>query len=331
MTNQEKADLFCKDWLQGKSTFSITTSGSTGIPKTIELSRGQLTRSAEKTIHALGLRGGMTSLVCLDVNFIAGKMMLVRSMLAGLEMIVVEPKANPLEDIDKSIDFTAMVPYQVMNSTGSKFSGKIIVGGGPVSFELLEKIKRIDHAIFYATFGMTETISHIALQRLNGNDPQQHFHTLDGVEIGQDDRQCLIIKADHLDEIIITNDIVDIISPHEFKWLGRYDNVINSGGIKVIPEKVEQVVSSWLNENGLDNNFFVTGMDHDRLGKQVVLVIEGAIFRETEAKLVDELRAKLDKYEVPKKVLYNTAFVMTATGKINRKLSLENALPRPGS
>lgn len=331
MTNKEHADLFCKEWLQGKSSFTFRTSGSTGAPKIIELHRDQMIASATKTIKALDLREGMTSLVCLDVNFIAGSMMLVRSMVANMNMIVVEPKSNPFDGISSEIDFAAMVPYQVENTADGSFHGKIIVGGASISPELLEKIKRIRHATFYATFGMTETVSHIALQQLNGDNPQDHFHTLQGIEISTDDRQCLIIKADHLNDVVVTNDIVDIISPNEFKWIGRYDNVINSGGVKITPEKVEEIIEGWFKENGFDNRFFVTGIDHEKLGAQVVLVVERKLPEIEEGKLLASLRDRLNKYEVPKQVLYAEKFITGPTQKINRKQSIENALPRPSS
>jgi O-succinylbenzoic acid--CoA ligase len=335
MTNKENAELFRKEWLEGRSVFCIKTSGSTGAPKVIEIRREQMIASAKKTIKALDLQHGMTSLVCLDVNYIAGTMMVVRSMVAGMNMIVVEPKSDPLEDIsDLPIDFAALVPYQLDAILGSAHQlrnvKKIILGGAPASPDLLDKIRRIKHTTLYATFGMTETLSHIALQRLNGGDPQDCFHTLDGIDISLDDRGCLVIKADYLDSSVVTNDLVELIDDRSFRWLGRYDNVINSGGVKVIPEKVEQAIGEWLSSNGFDNRFFVTGTPNNQLGTQVVLVVEGWIFKETEDKLLTGLKEVLSKYEVPKKVVYTNAFAHTPTGKINRKVSLENALPSPG-
>src|ERR1044071_8610028 len=142
MTNKEKADLFCREWLEGNPTFTITTSGSTGTPKTIELRRDQMIASAKKTIKALDLREGMTSLICLDVNFIAGKMMIVRSLVAGMNMIVVEPIANPFSNLpDAKIDFIALVPYQLSAILSSTLRGKlhdvgkVILGGAPTAFE----------------------------------------------------------------------------------------------------------------------------------------------------------------------------------------------------
>jgi O-succinylbenzoic acid--CoA ligase len=328
MTNKESADLFCKEWLEGKSAFTIQTSGSTGVPKTIEFRREQMIASARKTIKALDLREGMTSLVCLNVNFIAGRMMLVRSLEAGMRMIIAEPAADPLENLrGQHIDFAAMVPYQLeccLNRSDSV--NKIILGGAPISASLAHKIQALKNEC-YATFGMTETITHIALQKLNGKDKQDYFETLEGIDITVDNRGCLVIKTDYLDEDVVTNDVVELIDYYRFRWLGRFDNVINSGGIKVIPEKVERIVAEYLTSN----QFFVGALDHEQLGQQVVLVIEGTLNSEEEDDLMKRLREKLSRYEIPKQVLYSDRFVATSTQKINRKLSIENALPRPSS
>ncbi|MEJ0030768.1 MAG: AMP-binding protein [Bacteroidota bacterium] len=323
MTNKEKANLFCKEWHEGKEWFSLTTSGSTGTPKTIEVHRDQMTASAKKTIKALGLRKGMTALVCLDVNFIAGKMMVVRSLVAGMEMVVVEPSADPFEGINSKIDFAALVPYQVRNSN---LSGKIIIGGAPISFELLSKIKATQTPI-YATFGMTETLSHVALQKLNGNDAQDFFEVLDGIDISVDERQCLVIKADYLKDVIVTNDIVELINENQFRWLGRWDNIINTGGVKVIPEKIEKAIYDSIP----DHKYFVASLPHEQLGQQVVLVIEGSMTLEQEKELIENIRTRSSKYEVPGQILYSREFVRTQTQKINRIESLKNALPRPSS
>lgn len=321
---------FCADWKAGKETFEITTSGSTGTPKQIILHREQMIAGAMKTAKELDLKKGMTCLVCIDTNYIGGLMMLVRAMVIDMKIMVAEPSATPLENIKEHIDFTAMVPYQVLNTGNDEFTGKVIIGGAPVNIELQEKVKGIKSATFYATFGMTETLSHIALQRLNGNNPDETFRTLEGVDISTDDRQCLIINADHLTGTVVTNDIVEIINPKEFKWLGRYDNIINSGGVKVMPEKIERSVGEWLSSNGCDNHFFVTGIAHERLGTQVTLVIEGRLFKEAEMQLLLSLRDTLGKYEVPKTVLYASKFTYTATQKIDRTATIKNALPRPG-
>jgi O-succinylbenzoic acid--CoA ligase len=334
MTNQEKADLFCKEWLEGRSTFTINTSGSTGAPKIIQLRREQMIASAKRTIKALDLQKGMTSLVCLDVSFIAGKMMLVRSLIAGMNMIVVEPKANPFEDLpDKKIDFAAMVPYQLSTLiiAGKAMNiGKIILGGAPASQLLLREIRDLRVPV-YATFGMTETITHIALRKLNGDDEQDYFEVLEGVGISTDDRGCLVIRADYLDDVVTTNDIIELVDVGKFRWLGRFDDVINSGGIKILPGTIERAIEEYFSSGDIGNRFFVAGRQHEQLGQQVVLVVEGDLAAEEEENLLDWLRKTLSKYEIPKVVLYADHFAMTETQKINRRSSMENALPRPNS
>ena len=334
---ERKSIDFCREWVTGKSSFVITTSGSTGAPKTIELKREEMIASANKTIAALDLQEGMMSMVCLDTNFVAGKMMLVRSMVAGMKMIIMEPSSNPLEGFSEEvkINFAAFVPYQLATMLSSPQRSmvnaidKIIIGGSSIGTELMNDIQNLN-AQCYATFGMTETLTHIALQKLNGPDRQDFFEALAGVDISVDDRRCLIIKADYLDKPIVTNDIVELMDAQKFRWLGRWDNVINSGGIKVMPEKIEGAVGHCMLSQQLTNKFFVAGLPHKALGSQVVLVIEGMITSDAEKELMKSLNQSLHKYEIPKEVLYANAFTYTATQKIDRLTSLKNALPRPG-
>jgi O-succinylbenzoic acid--CoA ligase len=272
----------------------------------------------------------MTSLVCLDVNFIAGKMMIVRSLIAGMKMIIVEPTANPLENIPiTKIDFAALVPYQLdailASPQRSQLNeiGKIILGGASVSHQLLRKIESLKTEC-YATFGMTETLSHIALQKLTGHERQDFFEVLDGINISVDSRQCLVINAGYLEGTVVTNDIVEMIDAKRFRWLGRFDNVINSGGVKVMPEKIEKEIARYL-----DNEFFVAAVPHEQLGQQVVLVVEGMIPEMQEEELLNSLKKTLTRYEVPKQILYADEFIKTQTQKINRSASLEKASPRP--
>lgn len=327
-TNERRALDFCKEWLRGRESFSITTSGSTGPPIRIEVRREAMVASAKNTAIALGLRPGMTALVCLDTGFIAGMMMLVRGMTTGMNMIITEPSSNPLHGIPPyRIDFAALVPYQLSTMLRSNDRdrvstiGTIILGGATVSADLLTMIEELP-AQCYATFGMTETLSHIALRKLNGPSKQDSFHALEGISLERDDRGCLVIRASYLREAVITNDLVEIIGPKEFKWLGRYDNVINSGGVKVIPEKVEKLIGDWMVARKVSNRFFVTGVAHPELGSEVTLVVEGMFSKEDEYALLTSLRSALGKYEVPRRVFYKEHFVETRTGKIDRKASL---------
>jgi O-succinylbenzoic acid--CoA ligase len=325
--NERKAVEFCIQWLNDKSTFEITTSGSTGLPKPITIRRQAMIASAEATANALGLLPGMTSLVCLDTSFIAGMMMLVRCLNTGMNMIVEEPSANPLKGLgDTEVDFAALVPYQVVTILQSPERsrlaaiGTIILGGAAVSPELRQQVSDLPGGC-YATFGMTETLSHIALQKLNGLSKQETFHTLDGIKISVDARGCLVIDANYLDEVVVTNDLVELVNAKEFKWLGRYDNIINSGGVKVIPEKIEGVVANWMAARRYSNRFFVAGVGHSQLGEQVVLFMEGTLPKEDEHALLNSLRTALGKYELPGRVFYKEHFVETKSGKIDRRAS----------
>jgi O-succinylbenzoic acid--CoA ligase len=326
--NGSKALMFCKKWLEGNEAFNITTSGSTGAPKKVTVRRQSMLASAQRTAEALKLRPGMTALVCLDTGFIAGMMMLVRGLTTGMNMIVTEPSANPLRNLASAkIDFAALVPYQMNAMLNSEqreqlaLIGTIILGGAAINADLHRAISNIPAAC-YATFGMTETLSHIALQRLNGVQRQENFHVLKGILISADERGCLVINADYLDKPIVTNDIVEIIRPGEFKWIGRWDNLINSGGIKVVPEKIEKIVAEWMLQKSLQNRFFVTGRAHQEFGQQVVLVIEGKISQEQKEDMMRALAQAVTRYELPKDVVFVDQFKETATGKIDRSASL---------
>jgi o-succinylbenzoate---CoA ligase len=332
--NQVGSLDFVNSWLEGKAQFIVETSGSTGTPKRIVITRQMMTASARKTIEALGLQEGDTALACLHSHFIAAKMMLVRCLIGRLNIVITEPSVNPLLTIagDSPIDFAALVPYQVHAAINGSASAhvnrikKVIIGGAAVDRQLSAALLNVKTQC-YATFGMTETISHIALQKINGSDRQDHFTTLRGVTVSTDDRDCLIIDADHLPETIVTNDIVELISTTEFRWLGRWDNVINSGGVKVIPEKIEQIVGQWMADNNYPNRYFASSTPHERLGQQVVLVIEGQL--KSLPHLLETMQLTLSKYEVPKQFLCTEKFKETRTGKVDRAATLMVALPCP--
>ncbi|HET9054339.1 MAG TPA: acyl-CoA synthetase, partial [Cyclobacteriaceae bacterium] len=192
----------------------------------------------------------------------------------------------------------------------------VIVGGASVSTALLEKIKTLSCNV-YATYGMTETVSHIALQKLNEPHAQDYFETLPNITIKADVRDCLVIGLPDFSEPVITNDLVNIIDKTRFKILGRYDNIINSGGIKLIPEAIEKKIEPFLKQS-----FFVAGIPDERLGQKLVLMIEVG----TVPGLLPALKSALDAYEVPKEIFYTEAFTRTETQKINRAQTLERAL-----
>jgi o-succinylbenzoate---CoA ligase len=323
---------FCRDWLNGKEKFTLHTSGSTGDPKAIEFTRNQLEASARLTASVLGLQKDFTSLVCLDTRYTAGMMMLVRSLVSGMNMIIVEPASNPLEKISESdsIDFAAMVPLQVetiLKSPTKKNLNEIkivLIGGAELSHKTAKALAPLK-ASFFATYGMTETLSHIALQKLNGKDAQDFFQALPGIALSKDERDCLTILAPHIsDKVIITNDLVEFVSPTQFRWLGRADNVINTGGVKVIPEKIEAMIGELLDEMKISRRFFVAAIPHPALGESVNLFFEGEPLPVlTEELIRKKIDGSLDRFQRPRSIHYVEKFIVTGTGKINKGRTID--------
>ena len=315
---------FLNKWFNDVPYIEVNTSGSTGNPKVIQLQKEHMIQSAKATGAFFNLFENTTALLCMSPNYIAGKMMLVRTLTLGWQLDVIEPTSNPLEYTSKAYDFAAMVPLQLHNSlTKIHKIKKLIVGGGVVSTELLGEIQNIRTEVF-ATYGMTETITHIAVKKLNNFSnvfasemKQSHYKTLPNITISKDSRGCLIINAPKIaSERITTNDLVQLISETEFKWLGRFDSIINSGGIKLIPEQIEEKLATILKQR-----FFVAGISDSLLGEQLILIIEGV---ENDTILAEVKKLKtLSKFEIPKKSYFVTKFVETETRKINRKETLK--------
>ena len=306
---------FLLDWIDDSPTISVQTSGSTGAPKTIVLKKVQMQNSALATGSYFNLSPKSSSLLCLPATYIAGKMMLVRAMVLGLDIHFVEPTSNPLENSKRSFDFGAMVPLQVAISLPKlSLLQKLIIGGAPISDSLRKEIIGISNAS-YETYGMTETITHIAVKPLNnGVADDAPFSILPDVEISKDDRGCLVINAPKIaDETVVTNDVIELVSETEFKWLGRFDNVINSGGIKLSPEQVEAKLS-----NILDQPFFIASLPDAKLGEQLVLVIEGTMKENDVLKKITS-SPLLSKYEVPRQIKTIPVFLRTESGQVMRK------------
>lgn len=314
---------FLMDWLNNKDHLFVRTSGSTGIPKTIKINKQYMVNSAIASGDFFNISVGDTALHCLPADYIAGKMMLIRAMILGLEIDLVAPTLNPLEEVKKEYDFSAMIPLQLKNSLGKINQIKnLIVGGSYVSKALIDAVQSVDTNIF-ETYGMTETVTHIAAKQLNNFNETtgslaSHFKLLPNISIQKDDRDCLVIDAPYISEdTIVTNDIVDIISDSEFEWIGRYDNVINSGGVKLIPENIESKLSGVI-----PNRFFVIGKEDESLGERLVLVVEGESSQLK--KVEDKIKSLtiLDQYEVPKEIVFLDKFNETENGKIIRELAV---------
>jgi O-succinylbenzoic acid--CoA ligase len=250
---------------------------------------------------------------CLPTNYVAGKMMFVRSFILGLEMKFVEPTSDPLKNIDEEFDFCAMVPLQAKNSLEklkTKQIKKLIIGGVKVHKALEQELVKLPMEI-YETYGMTETITHIAAKRIG----EEAFTVLPNVKISVDERECLVIKAKNISSHkIVTNDIVNLISDTQFVWEGRYDNIINSGGIKLLPEQIEDKLSTLI-----PRRYFVSGVEDEILGEKTVLYVEGAPFT-----IEESVFNVLEKFEKPKEIIFIKKFNETATGKIMRNESLES-------
>ncbi|WP_018477518.1 AMP-binding protein [Pontibacter roseus] len=326
---------FIRDWLSGVQEFPIQTSGSTGAPKLIALTRRQMEISARRTLKLLRLKQGDSMLVCLNTEYIAGIMMLVRGLLAEMDMTIVEPISNPLELVPEGqpIDFASFVPMQLQTILQDvpeeaveqlNQMKAILVGGAPVSFSLQRDLKQLQVPVYH-TYGMTETVSHIALRLLNGPTAAEYYETLEGVTIGQDNRGCLTIKADITDnETLITNDIVEILTPTRFRWIGRADNTINTGGVKVQTETVEVAVSEALADLERPPRFFVASQPDELLGEKMILILEGEkLPEEVEQQMQEKMRSLLRKFEMPKDTYYCPAFSETATGKISRQRTMQ--------
>lgn len=316
---EQQIGSFLLDWLKPTSYIEVYTSGSTGKPKKIRLKKQHMINSAMATSRFFDLPSSTKALLCLPADYIAGKMMLVRAMFLGWDLDTVPPSSNPLDNLFKVYDFAAMTPFQLDNSIARlHLVKKLIIGGGAVSPRLRKMLTDFDSKIF-ETYGMTETCSHIAAKRLNPTKKKKSwrpFKLLPNVSIAQDERGCLIIKAPNLlDEEIVTNDVVEIVTYKKFLWKGRYDNIINSGGIKLYPEEIERKLNKII-----DRRFFVTSMPDDSLGEKLVLFVEDDFSEETIAELqkaIDGLKS-LDKYEKPKKIYLIEKFEETPNGKIHR-------------
>lgn len=280
------------------------------------------------TTDRLGLVEGDRALICLNTELIAGKMMLVRGLETGMEMFVIPPSSNPLKEIpdEAALDFTALVPYQletILKQSPQKTHilnrmKAIIVGGAPVSASLEESIQKLKVPV-YLTFGMTETVSHIALRRLNGDQRSEYFHTLDGITVRTDERGCLIIDYLMNSAPIVTNDLVEIAGSNSFRWLGRIDHVINSGGIKIHPEKTERQIEEVCSLQGIDKRFFITGFPDLEFGEVAALVIEDQPWGMAEtSSFLEEVKKRLHKYEVPKHLFFVPQFKETPSGKVDR-------------
>ncbi len=310
--------LFLEEWFSKKDSITLHTSGSTGSPKRIDLMKSWMIYSARQTCTYFELGHPHTALLCLPAAYIAGRMMIVRALVCGFNLISVQPSASPLANLQQSIDFAAITPYQLYHSLEilkkKSLVDKLIVGGGEIDAGLQKQIQNIPTKV-YGTYGMTETSSHIALQRINGREKEDFFRVLGHTKITKDHRNCLMIENSGLfDGTLITNDIVEIKNDRQFKWMGRYDNIINSGGIKVVPEEVEKQIAHLREEP-----MVISSVGSKKFGESIVLVVEKESLSSNEKDLLlQQIKSLVHPYSMPKDVFCLSRFPQTPSGKTDR-------------
>jgi len=314
---------FIQQWMNGQQEFTIQTSGSTGIPKQLIISRKQMIISAKRTGDFLVLKKGDTALICLSAAYIAGKMMLVRTIELGLKATFISPCTDPFLKVEHPFDFTALVPLQVQEVLSKPVSKllfqktkNIIIGGAALSNKLENQLQDSSNNIFQ-TYGMTETVSHVALKNISKGE--KIYEALPNISFSVDQRNCLIIADPTSSEITIqTNDIVDLVSTTSFVWKGRADYVINSGGVKIQTEVLEAEIQSIFTNNNLDCSFFIFSLKDELLGEKICLCT-------TYTNLpVEELLSKdLPKFHKPKAIFHLKEFSYLASGKLDRKACIQ--------
>ncbi|KMQ59559.1 AMP-dependent synthetase [Chryseobacterium angstadtii] len=312
-----KIKNFLNEWFSEGDTVNVQTSGSTGAPKVFAIEKKKMVNSAVMTCNFLGLKEGDKALLCLPVEYISGKMMVVRSAERKLKLMVSDPSLHPVKDLKEEIDFCAMTPLQVESSLDKLHLIKnLIIGGASVSESLKEKMEgtellsRTSNRIF-ETYGMSETLSHIALKQLMP-EQEDYFTAFENVSVTTDERGCLKIYAPNVNaEELQTNDLVEIKNGKQFKFLGRIDNVINSGGAKIFPETLEALV-----KKEIPNEAVFLGLEDEKLGQKLILVLEGEESGDLRKKI---LRIPFEKnFHKPKEIVFIEKIPRTPNGKINR-------------
>jgi len=307
---------FLDQWNDANERLLVHTSGSTGRPKPLWVEKRRMEASARITCQFLGLQAGDTALLCLPLDYIAGKMMVVRALTCGLRILNTEPGGHPLASVEEAIAFAAMIPMQVYNSLQVPAERRrlrqirhLIIGGGPVDDALASELRTFPNAV-WSTYGMTETLSHVALRRLSGTAASAWYTPFDSVRVSLNEDGCLVIDAPLVcPDVLTTNDLAEI-SDGRFRILGRRDNVVCSGGIKIQIEEVEHALGKHLQEP-----FCITKQHDRRFGEVVVLLTESDELNVIEKLCQEHLP---EKYWRPKRILHVDRIPMTATGKVAR-------------
>lgn len=322
---------FLSEWNNGSDRVLVHTSGSTGKPKPMLVEKKRMLNSARITCDFLGLKPGDSALLCMSLDYIAGKMVVVRSIERHLHLISVSPSGHPLKDVNEEITFAAMVPMQVYNTLQVPEEWArlcrirhLIIGGGAIDEALEQKLKALPGDIaIWSTYGMTETLSHIALRRINGAEASEWYQPFDSVRISQTDEGCLVIDAPQVcAEPLVTNDIVEIesyiynkVEKLRFRIKGRKDNVICSGGIKIQIEEVEALLKPYL-----EKPFMIAKKKDGKFGEIAVLLTEDEEIEKVEATVRRLLSDH--KYWIPREFLHVDQLPLTETGKPKRAILL---------
>lgn len=314
---QQQVANFIADWNSDSPTLCVQTSGSTGAPKKMEIQKRQMLESAKMTCQFFHLKKNDKALLCLPLQYIAGKMMVVRTLYAGLDLHPVEPSGHPLAETAIDFDFAAMIPLQVYNSLQipeerERLSHikQLIIGGGAIDETLEQELSAFPNEI-YSTYGMTETLSHIALRRINGPEVSLYYTPLPNVRISLSEDNTLVIDAPLVaDKTLVTNDIAELRPDGTFRILGRKDNVINSGGIKVQIEEIERILHPYIS-----GNFVISSIPHPKLGEAIVLLTEGIDCLDIKRK-TEQL---LPRYQQPLHICTVRTIPLTGNGKPDRK------------
>lgn len=322
---------FLAEWFDGKETLRVHTSGSTGKPKELWVEKRRMMNSAMLTVDFLNLQRGDTALLCMPLQYIAGKMVVVRALVAGLNLLPVTPCGHPMAAFDEAPVFAAMIPMQVFNTLQVPEEKEklmrvrhLIIGGGAIDEQLGEALKPFPHEV-WSTYGMTETLSHIALRKLNGEQASAWYTPFSSVTLSQTEEGTLVIEAPSVTAArLITNDIVEFDSRGCFKVLGRKDNTINTGGVKVQIEQVEESLRPHLLFP-----FMITSVPDAKFGERIVLLAEtGTESGVRIAKAVEELPV----YWRPKQTFYMERIPLTETGKPDRatakRIAADNVLKK---
>lgn len=310
---------FIRKWFDQNDFIYANTSGSSGKPKQIKLLKKHMLISASATLNFLDIKKGDKILLCLPAEYIAGMMMIVRALSDGLKLYYTKPTINQNFQTTEKFNLTAVVPSMLSNILNlgrekelEKF-GNILIGGSGISFEDEKKLSILSNNIWH-TYGMTETITHIALRKINGKSRSNWFTPFDEVGLNLTKDKTLIINYDKIGvSNLVTNDFAELLANGNFKIIGRKDNAIISGGLKIHPEETENKLAGII-----ENSFFVYGLPDNKLGQKAILFIEGKITK-TKQQLLKEIGKELAKEKRPKEIISVTQFERTASGKIIRR------------